>query len=1304
MAHPTRAPTLLRRIHPALWLLLAVVVVAGTLYVSSKPPSRVPTRIGSKPEPPAMGSHGQGENCSLCHSQLHDPQAAPMHAVPAAQAPVGEHGEAEEEHEEEGGPARRLDWFAEQRAYPLTTLPKDARLKALSDKRRMINLQATASEHWVNIGPAPMRDSIIGRHKVSVSGRTTALAVDPRNSSVIYLGAAQGGVWKSTDDGASWTPLTDDQPSLAVGALTLDPRNPDVVWVGTGEPHFSIDSYYGAGVLKSVDGGLSWQQLGADTFTGLGISSIIVDPVASNVVYVASSGAVGARGPGEPAQGVFKSADGGLSWAGMKVCNDCDGASDLVIDTMDPSVLYSAFWRQGIFKSTDGGRTWLRLIGGLPEGGFRRIELAISPSDPSVLYAGFDMSSAAYSGARVFKTTNSGVSWQELSGAPNYCGGQCWYDNVIAVHPGDPNTVFLGGSASYLSRPTWTVREVVWRSSDGGVTWSDLSPNDSPAHTLHPDMHAIAFDPSNPQNIWIGNDGGVWKSSDGGQNWANKNSNLATLQFTGVAVHPTNPQIVYGGMQDNNKAKYTGSVSWEAMDAGDGGYAAIDSFDPKYFYGTRYEISFQRNDKGGTGPYSDWPVKTAGINLGDRRLFYIPFTLDPSSPGVLYLGTHRVYRTTSRGDWWQAISGDLTTGGSRAAISTIAVAPTAPNVIYVGTSDGQLQVTTNTGGRWDNVTRTPLPNRFVSEIAVSHDSYRSAYAVFNGFSSHTALEPGHVFKTTNAGATWRDISSNLPDIPVLCIALDRDAPGTIYIGTDIGVFRSVNDGTTWTSHSSGMANVAVFDLALNPDTDVLVAATHGRSVYRLQLEAGPTPTPTSTATASPTPTATNTLKPGISPTPTRTSRPGPGRILLPIALRRYRTGPEASPTPTLSPTPILVPPPSPLVFFDNFDDPTSGWGESQSETCVMGYNAGEYEVGTASVCGMWAPTTHGASGVVRVTARAVGTATGVYGLVFAGRDTPGEYFVFWVDPSQQEYALQQYSEQFGWVTWLDWTNSWFISAGGDPNTLSVRRDGAEIHLHINGAYVDSVSDDTGPGNILVGVMHWAAYGGWATARFDDFATTLPTVAYEDNFSNLGSGWWVDDTGDCQAAYQDGQYRVTTLPDWACLYFAPSYPFPDGSIEVTVRRGDTLYPTASGLAFAGDANLDHFYSFWVYADGQQFALFLYQDPWWYLLVDWTWSDVINSGPTENHISIVRDGARIDLYVNEVYLATVTDDSLLADGYFGLINLASAYAPATAFYDNFRVTIWDVPPWQLKAPASTQWRPSVHLPVPEGFLPR
>ena len=277
------------------------------------------------------------------------------------------------------------------------------------------------------------------------------------------------------------------------------------------------------------------------------------------------------------------------------------------------------------------------------------------------------------------------------------------------------------------------------------------------------------------------------------------------------------------------------------------------------------------------------------MNLNDRSLFHAPFALDRSSAGVFYFGTHKVYRTTNRGDWWQSISGDLTLGGSRTAVSTIAVAPTTPAVIYPGTSDGQVQVTTNTGGRWDNVTRHPLPNRFVSGIAVSHTSHQTAYVVYNGFDTHTPSLHGHVFKTTNGGATWQDISSNLPDIPALCIALDRDAPGTIYIGTDIGVFRSTNDGGSWTAFSNGMANVAVFDLALNPDTDVLLAATHGRSIYRLEIAAEPTPTATVTATRTAEPTHTATW--AVSPTPTEIPS---AAVFLPIIMRSHAPVPTAT--------------------------------------------------------------------------------------------------------------------------------------------------------------------------------------------------------------------------------------------------------------------------------------------------------------------------------------------------------------------------------------------------------------------------
>ncbi len=1279
-------PNLLRERRTATTSLLLVVLLAASGLLLA--------RHHVIPAQPAPAPRHPGQ--LLLSPPLTTDDATSLRSIPAAE---------EETREEGGGPAKRLDWFTEQRAYPSDRLPKDARVRAYDEMQSMAQLlDAQAQETWINIGPAPMRNSIIGQQQVDVTGRVTALAVDPRDPNVVYLGAAQGGVWKSTNDGVSWTPLTDDQPSLAVGALALDPQNPDTIYVGTGEPHASLDSYYGAGVLKSIDGGQTWQQLGAREFTGLGISSIVVHPSNANMVYAASSAAVGAVGPRVPSQGIFRSTDGGQTWQGLRVCSSCYGASDLVMNRSNPSVLYAAFWFQGVFRSIDGGQTWQQLASGLPVQHFARIELAIAPSNPAVLYASFDMSiPGQYTGAQVFKSTDGGDSWQHLSRAPNYCGGQCWYDNIIAVHPYNPEIVYLGGSANYISLPRWSIREVIVRSTDGGNSWWDLSPNDTAARTLHPDMHAIAFDPQNPQALWIGNDGGVWKSTDGGLSWINKNSNLATLQFIGVAAHPTDAEVIFGGMQDNNKAKYAGSTVWEAMDAGDGGYAAIDPFDSRYFYGTRYGISFQRNDREGTKPFNEWPIKTSGIDLNDRSLFYPPFAVDPSTPGVLYFGTHRLYRTTNRGDRWQAISGDLTRGGSRAGISTIAVSPSSPSVLYVGTSDGQVHVTTDSGKNWENVTKRPLPNRFVSEVIVSPTSSRTAYAVFNGFNTHTPLTPGHVFQTTDGGMSWRDISANLPDIPVLCIALDRDAPGTMYVGTDVGVFRSTDAGVSWAPFSNGMANVAVFDLALNADTDILVAATHGRSVYRLHLGGEPTPTPTSTRTATRSPTPTQTEEPGVSPTPSATE-PIKGRILLPVVLKHF-TGPGPVLTPTATPeaTPVWPLPPSPLTFSDDFGDPASGWPEESSELCTTRYVDGEYEVRTTSVCAQWAPTTHDPSGMVKVTAHTLHSEPGVYGLVFGGRMDPLELYVLWVDPTEQQYALQQLAGA-AWTVLVDWAPAVAIATGDQDNHLAVRQDGEQIYLYINGVFLAFVPDDVAPENNLVGVVQWARHGGRATARFDDFQTTAPTVAFEDDFSASDSGWEVDTEGICQSAYGDGEFRITTAADWACLHTAPSHPLANGRIEVQARRGDTLYPTAYGLAFAGDSfwNPSRFYALWISPDSRQFSLFKY-DAGWEMLVPWTSTDAIAAGLAVNLMSIEREGARLSILINDEYQLTIEDSALLGNGYFGLLNWASPYAPGTTFFDNMQVTIWDVVPEPSQAPSSDARTAVTGLPSP-GTLPR
>ncbi len=1197
--------------------------------------------------------------------------------------------------EERGKPRIRQHYFVAQRAYPRDTLPAGALLKAWEQARREMRAlrRGVAAPRWENIGPAPMRNSQIGKHQVNVYGRVTALAMDPRNGNVVYLGTALGGVWKTTDAGNTWTPLTDDQPSLAVGAIALAPSNPDIVYVGTGEPTPGLDNYYGVGLLKSTDGGRTWQHLGKDVFTGLGISAIVVHPNDPNTLYVATT-RTGVMGPALPVRGVFLSRDGGRTWTGLIGCRDCWGASDLLMHPTNPNVLYAAFWRVGIFRSTDGGAKWSQLTQGLPGKNFGRIELAMAPSNPNVLYAGFEYEiPGKFVGGIVFKSTDAGASWTWLQKAPNYCTGQCWYDNIIAVHPRSAQTVYLGGSANYIWQPEIRIKEVVVRSTDGGTTWEDLSPNDSPDRTLHPDMHAIAFDPNNPNIVWIGNDGGVWRSTDGGRTWQNKNNGLATLQFTGIGVHPTNPSILFGGMQDNNKARTTGNRVWDALDVGDGGFAAIDPFNPNIYYGSRFGISFQRNDKGGSAPVSDWPMKIQGINKQDRALFYAPFALDPSTPGVIYYGTHRLYRTTDWGETWTAISPDLTRGErTRGRISAIAVAPSDPKTIYVGTSDGYVQVTTNTGQTWTNVSRPPLPNRWVSRIAVDPKNPNVAYVVYNGFNTHTPDTSGHVFKTTDRGASWKDISGNLPDVPVLSIALDSRAPGTIYIGTDIGVFRTTDDGRRWEPFGTGMPTTAVVDLVLHTQGNVLLAATHGRSVFRASLAAAAPPTPTPTRPAF-TPRAfvylpamLKSLSSGavVRPTPT------PVRTLLPTATPTPIPTPTPTPTPTpVGPPPTPTPPPSPRVYYDGFDNPSSGWASGTVGVCQFAYTSGVYGIAVGQynqICYATAPTTPRANGVFEVRVAKDNDYDGsAYGLIFGGDNAQNltQFYIFWVDPAQQAYLLQRFDNG----TWTNLTSvsaSAAINRGNGVNVLKVRRQDDQITLYVNGVDLVTLRDNAFPGNGVTGIAAWAAYNAsTAISYFDDFKITVPTVVMEDNFENPASGWIEDTTEVCQATYASGEYVTVTQPNWACVFRAPVGPYPNGSFQVTARQERNIYPVAYGITFGEDGTFSSLYAFLVVPATQEYALALYNGGWLALTRDpvdgdaWITSETIHAGEMPNTMKVVRDGTQIHLFVNGQYLETIRDVQLLGQGYFGLINWPSSYAPGTVYFDDFRTVVWDEP---------------------------
>ena len=716
------------------------------------------------------------------------------------------------------------DWsrhFYRQRAYPSDRIAPHALRQARTTYRARwpgaIASQrlrvAASTEGWASLGPSSI--PIFG----GSGGRVTAIAVDPTNSNTIYAGAAQGGVWKTVNGGGSWMPLTDGECSLAMGALAVDPVAPGIVYAGTGEPNVELYDYYGCGVLRSTDGGVTWTQLGGAIFDtptgGAYISELVVDRAtagsgSSSTVFAATS------------FGLYKSTNSGVTWSQLLPA----WVTDIVQDPSRPAILFAAAGcpiaspvdpcppnslANGVYKSVDGGATWSQLSGGFPTLDVGRIQLAIAVSSPSTLYAAVvdAFGAGGNDGALLglFKSTNAGATWTSVGHAGDFCRDQCWYDLVVSVDPTNPNLVYVGGVDLY-------------RSTDGGATFGVIT------GPIHPDQHAFTFDARNPSTIFVANDGGVYASTDRGQSWLSLNADLAITQFfPGISVSPTTSPDILGGTKDNGVVEYTGTPVWAELLVCDGGFTAINFQTPTTAFAEcqwPYVPGPFRRD-GGTG--GSFVSKANGIDVNDPGLFIPPLVMDPTNPQLLYFGTYRLYRTIDNGDSWSAISGNLTksSGSPYRAVSAIAVALSDPQTIYVGTSDGNALVTTNGGGTWTPVT-SGLPNRWITDIAVASSDPQRAYLTVSGFGS------GHVFRTVNGGASWQDISSALIDVPVSAILR---VPGSdeLYVGTDLGVFRSPDDGVTWAPSTPGLPNVVVLDLAFQSATQTLVAGTYGRGVF-----------------------------------------------------------------------------------------------------------------------------------------------------------------------------------------------------------------------------------------------------------------------------------------------------------------------------------------------------------------------------------------------------------------------------------------------------------------------------------------
>ena len=752
-----------------------------------------------------------------------------------------------EELEKDGRPTRR--WWLRQlhflrQRFPdgITRLP-GSRLRALEHRDRMRRFGRVGKVfddaakrypdfdspsppvdpgcNWYCIGPSVVRrgqvfGSTAGTYTTTpISGRITQIAIDPNAPNVVYAAAAQGGIWKSTDGGQNWRPKSDYAPSLAIGSVTVDPSVTDAagrslrILAGTGEPNGS-DAYYGAGMLFSDDGGETWVARGTATFVRDEFSTIVVDPGDNQHLFAATS------------IGVYESPDEGMNWTQIEPGR----CFDLQVDWAAPGgpELYVGRWGQGVRYSADGGATWNTLGGGLPAAA-GRVALAMSPSDNNDLYAAFADGAGGLIG--IYRTSDGGTNWAPTAATPPSVG-QSSYNLVLAVDPGDSDTLILG--------------EVhLWRSTSAGGAWTRVSTG-SPG--IHADQHAITYHPTDGTKVYVGNDGGVFYSSDGGVTYTHRNKDLATLQYFGIADHPQWDAVLLGGTQDNGAQRYLGHPAWEHSALGDGAFAAINATtDPRRWYESRwYSYPCFRSDTAGSA--ASWVSRKTGITT-NSNWFYPPMVTDPNDSSVLYVGYDELWRTSNHAGSWSDITGTLV--NANVNITAITVAPSDSNTLYLGMQDGKVFQVTFSGGTWTaaDTTSAPLPAGQISDIAVHPTDSQTVYVTTSNliFSEGVGeFTNDHVFKSIDGGANWSNVSAGLSqNNPVNTVVIDPANANTLFIGCDVGIFRSDDAGGSWSAWDAGLPNCSVQDLVLFAPKRLLRAATHGRSVWERPVDAAVCP-------------------------------------------------------------------------------------------------------------------------------------------------------------------------------------------------------------------------------------------------------------------------------------------------------------------------------------------------------------------------------------------------------------------------------------------------------------------------------
>jgi photosystem II stability/assembly factor-like uncharacterized protein len=690
----------------------------------------------------------------------------------------------------------------------------------------------------------------------TMSGRIAALdGVWDGQRLTVYVGAASGGVWKSQNGGTTYKPVFDKQPVQSIGAVTIDPKNSKTVWVGTGEAWTRNSTSIGDGVYKSTDGGENWTNMGLKESER--IAKILVDPSDTNSVYVCVPGKLWSDSDD---RGVYKTTDGGKSWSKvLKGSNLSTGCSMLSMDRSNPKTLYAGMWDfrrkgwtfrsggdgpnapsgSGLFKSTDGGATWNEISGaqGLPGKPWGRVAVTVAQSNPNVVYAFIEAEPPKNA---LYRSDDGGKTWQQRDRSQAMIWRPFYFANLI-VDPKNENKVYKPDGPLIAS-------------NDGGKSFSNISGG------AHGDFHDVWIDPSNTDHLITGDDGGIWYSYDGGNRWW-KGDNLPVSQFYHVSVDMDTPYHVYGGLQDNSSwvgdSQYPGGITndrWENMYGGDGFWMFADTSDPTYIYAESQGGEIGRVNRKTHEARSLKPLPQ--YKEGKQRFNWnSPIHMSPTQKGVVYIGSQFLYRSRDHGETWERISPDLTTndpekqkqeqsGGvtvdnssaeMHTTIFAVSESPKNSNVIWVGTDDGNVQITRDGGKSWTNVVAnvTGVPkNPWVSYVDAGHFDEGTAYATFD---LHTFgdMRP-YAYKTSDFGKSWTALVA--ADAPVRGYAhVIREDPvnsNLLYLGTELGLWISIDGGKQWAQYKGGdMPSVAVRDLTVHPRDNDLVIATHGRGIW-----------------------------------------------------------------------------------------------------------------------------------------------------------------------------------------------------------------------------------------------------------------------------------------------------------------------------------------------------------------------------------------------------------------------------------------------------------------------------------------